>query len=429
MKLKSSFAGIKLTDFMIVVILVLMVLLVGYYYANNQARNQLWLSTYPIRAKLSLTNLSCSANSPSWMAEVLRYQTQQGDAPSNQIAYIDAQGQTHHCHNGYVDKYPLISQAVTADTRYRYASVTKLWTADAILSLVRQGKLTLDTPLVSILTQIDQPKDARVNDITIRQLLLHQGGFDRYGMFANDMFGIGEDICPNHIDKMNDIKLNFDPGSQSSYSNLGYCLLGEVVATLNQQPHQAPSYQDSIIKQYQLNQTHLRFISNAAMEDEVFYNHVETGITGLGDIYTAFDYDGLASAAGLSGNAIDLAEQVKAMIAQPEPNVLSMGDNHACEAIKTNSYQPHDSHSNSNNNNSDGNSHHGDDDKCHGYGTVAFRHAPNGSIMYYRDGALPGLRTSVIITQHGEIVALLSNGRGKEDGSQQLIKKIVKNLE
>ena len=79
MKLKSSFAGIKLTDFMIVVILVLMVLLVGYYYANNQARNQLWLSTYPIRAKLSLTNLSCSANSPSWMTEVLRYQTQQSN--------------------------------------------------------------------------------------------------------------------------------------------------------------------------------------------------------------------------------------------------------------------------------------------------------------------------------------------------------------
>lgn len=394
------------TDWLQLTVMVVLAVVFGYYYANNQARNQLWLSTYPIRAKLSLTNLSCSANSPSWMAEVLRYQTQQGDAPSNQIAYIDAQGQTHHCHNGYVDKYPPISKAVTADTRYRYASVTKLWTADATLSLIRQGKLTLDTPLVSILTQIDQPKDARVNDITIRQLLLHQGGFDRYGMFGNDMFGIGEDICPNHIDKMNDIKLNFDPGSQSSYSNLGYCLLGEVVATLNQQPHQAPSYQDSIIKQYQLNQTHLRFISNAAMEDEVFYNHVETGITGLGDIYTAFDYDGLASAAGLSGNAIDLAEQVKAMIAQPEPNVLSMGDNHACEAIKT-SHQPHGSHSNSN-----GNSHHGDDDKCHGYGTVAFRHAPNGSIMYYRDGALPGLRTLVIITQHGEIVALLSNGSG-----------------
>lgn len=401
--------GYTIQDAVTVLLLLVLVTVIGYLYVNRIARNQLWQTTYPVRAKLSLTNLTCSQGSPQWMADVLRHQAIDNNAPSNQIAHITADGQIHHCENGYVDKYPLISQAVTADTRYRYASVTKLWTADAILSLVRQGKLSLDMPLGHILTQINQPKDPRINAITIRHLLLHQGGFDRYGVFANDMFGIGEDICPNHIDKMNGIELNFDPGSQSSYSNLGYCLLGEVVATQYQK-----SYKDSIIAQYQLDDTHLRFISNTAMTDEVFYNHVETGITGVGDIYTAFDYDGLASAAGLSGNAIDLAKQVKVMVGQPEPNILSATDiksdtkpdSKHCELVKL----PRT-----------------DDDKCYGYGTVRFRYATDAPDMYYRDGALPGLSSLVVIDQQGGVVALLSNGSAK--GNMQGVRNLIaKNL-
>src|SRR5699024_2399969 len=150
-------------------------------------RNILWVKTYPIRAELSVHQISCSDDSPAWLADILKYQTRNNNAPANQIAYIDQQDNLHHCENGYVGQYPLVSDPMTEQTRFRYASVTKLWTADAILSLIKYGKLSLDTKLSKIITEINEPKDPNVNDITIGQLLLHRAGFDRYSVFGNDM--------------------------------------------------------------------------------------------------------------------------------------------------------------------------------------------------------------------------------------------------
>ena len=198
------------------------------------------------------------------------------------------------------------------------------------MSLIKNGQLSLDTKMADIITDIDNPKDIRINDITIRQLLSHRAGFDRYSIFGNDMFGIGKDICPNHLQALNDITLGFTPDSKTSYSNLGYCLLGEVISRINiDKP-----YTEVIEQQYRFVDTDLRFISNAAMDDEVFYNYVETGITGVANIYTAFDYKGLASAAGLSGNAVELAQQAHKMAAKPSPNIVSLDKKAECDFAK-----------------------------------------------------------------------------------------------
>lgn len=374
------FQSLKLSDFLVVIVLVVLVAVSGYYYANPMARSALWLKIYPVRAELSARHISCSDDSPAWLADILRYQTRNNNAPANQIAYIDPQGQLHHCENGYVGKYPLFSDAVTEQTRFRYASVTKLWTADAILSLIKDGKLSLDTKLSEIITEIDTPTDARINDITIGQLLLHRAGFDRTSIFGNDMFGIGEPICPDNSAGLNDITLGFDPDSKTSYSNLGYCLLGEVISRAN---HNKP-YTDVIAQQYDFADTSLQFVSNSALPDEVHYNYVETGTTGFADIYTAFDYEALASSAGLSGNAIDIAQQAKSMIAKPAPNILSLDTNIACDMSQLRD--------------------------CQGY--VMFPYQPNESAatVYYRDGSLLGLSSLVVVDESGGVVALLSNG-------------------
>lgn len=394
------FQKLKLTDIIIVMVLVSMTIIVGYYYSNSLARNHLWVKSYPIRAKLSFRQINCSDNSPKWLTDVLKYQTRLNNAPSNEIAYIDPNGILHHCENGYVGQYPLLSAPLTAQTRFRYASVTKLWTSDTILSLIKQNQLSLDTKLADIITEIDSPKDTRVNDITVGQLLLHRAGFDRYSIFGNDMFGIGKDICPDNLSGLNDITLGFDPNSKTSYSNLGYCLLGEVISRLN---YNKP-YTDIIASQYSFADTRLKFVSNSALPDEVTYNYVETGLTGFSDIYTAFDYDALASAAGLSGNAIDLATQVRAMALKSEPNILSNADSVKCDNTQI--------------------------AECYGYAMVTYQPDPQSIKVHYRDGNLLGLSTLVAVSDNGSVVALLSNGTSNEgvEGSNKVKMMIYKQI-
>ncbi|MFT0772860.1 serine hydrolase domain-containing protein [Psychrobacter aquimaris] len=373
------FKNLTMKDAIILILLVSLVVFMGYFYVNNQARNKLWVKSYPIRAEISARQISCSDASPAWLADILRYQTKNNNAPANQIAYIELDGRLHHCENGYEGKYPLLSAANSEQTRFRYASVTKLWTADAIFQLVKNGKLSLDMPLADIISEIDTPKDPRINNINIRQLLSHRAGFDRYSIFGQDMFGIGKDICPNHLAELNDITLGFDPDSQTSYSNLGYCLLGEVISRLNNQP-----YTDVIAQQYDFADSSLQFVSNSAMTDEVDYNYVETGLTGHADIYTAFDYDGLASAAGLSGNAIDLAQQAHSMAAKSAPNILSLDTEITCDVSQLRD--------------------------CYGYAMFPYQPKGQSAIVYYRDGGLLGLSSLVVISEQGGVVALLSNG-------------------
>ena len=120
------------------------------------------------------------------------------------------------------------------------------------------------------------------------------------------------------------------------------------------------------------------------MADEVFYNYVEKGLTGHSDIYTAFDYDGLASAAGLSGNAIDLAKQVRVMAAKPKPNILTDSSKVNCNITKI--------------------------EECYGYAMIAYQPNPKSPTVHYRDGSLLGLSSLVAIDERGSVVALLSNG-------------------
>lgn len=373
------FQSLKLSDLLVVVILVVVVSFSGYYYGNSMARSALWLKTYPARAELAVRQMSCSDDSPTWLADILRRQTRNNNAPANQIAYIEPSGTLHHCENGYIGEYPVLSDPITEQTRFRYASVTKLWTSDAILSLIKENNLSLDTKLSDVISEINDPKDKRLSKITIRQLLLHRAGFDRYSVFGNDMFGIGKDICPNNLDGLNTIDLGFVPDSKTSYSNLGYCLLGEVIGRLNNKP-----YSSIIAEQYDFAHSTLQFISNQPMADEVTYNYVETGLTGVADIYTEFDYEALASAAGLSGSAIDLAQQVKTMAAKPEPNILSMDDEVSCDKNQIK--------------------------ECYGYAMVPYQPAKKSATVYFRNGSLLGLSSLIAIDEHGGVVALLSNG-------------------
>lgn len=115
--------------------------------------------------------------------------------------------------------------AATPRTNYRLASVTKQFTAAAILLLAEDGKLSLDDPLRKWLPSLP----AATDPITLRQVLSHASGLVDYeDVMAPDATEQVHDIDVLHLLETQD-RLYFAPGTDYRYSNSGYALLALVV--------------------------------------------------------------------------------------------------------------------------------------------------------------------------------------------------------
>ena len=114
----------------------------------------------------------------------------------------------------------------TAITNYRLASMTKQFTAAAILLLMEQGKLDLDDPLQKWLPSLP----GATRPITLRHLLMHTSGLIDYEDVIPE--GTTQQVHDADVLKLLETqdRLNFAPGTQYRYSNSGYSLLSLVVA-------------------------------------------------------------------------------------------------------------------------------------------------------------------------------------------------------
>ncbi|MEP7347998.1 MAG: serine hydrolase domain-containing protein [Gemmatimonadaceae bacterium] len=114
----------------------------------------------------------------------------------------------------------------TPETNYRLASLTKEFTATAILLLVRDGKLTLDTPITDVLTTF--PQYGR--SIRVRHLLSHTSGLHDYEDFVPDSQTRQiKDAEVLELLRTRTDSTYFAPGSAFRYSNSGYALLALIV--------------------------------------------------------------------------------------------------------------------------------------------------------------------------------------------------------
>jgi CubicO group peptidase (beta-lactamase class C family) len=115
----------------------------------------------------------------------------------------------------------------TADTKFRLGSITKQFTAAAILQLIDQGKLSVDDPISKY--YVDAP--AAWSKVTIKHLLTHTSGIPSYtalpGFFEKSSMS---PLSPDGIIKLTrDMPLEFEPGTKYNYDNTGYILLGYVI--------------------------------------------------------------------------------------------------------------------------------------------------------------------------------------------------------
>ena len=118
---------------------------------------------------------------------------------------------------------------ITPDAQFRVASITKLFVATVVLQLVQEGRIRLDDHLTDYLPEFGQG-----NGATVRQLLNHTSGIPDYERVE----GLNEDVV-THRDRrwstqellhlISDVRPEFPPGTDTSYSNTDYVLLGSVI--------------------------------------------------------------------------------------------------------------------------------------------------------------------------------------------------------
>ena len=114
----------------------------------------------------------------------------------------------------------------TAQTKFRIGSLTKQFTAMAILILQTQGKLNVHDRICTYLSNCPTSWQA----ITIHQLLTHTSGIPDYTRFPDFQTTMGSPSSPAQtIARFKDKPLDFQPGQKFSYSNSGYVVLGAII--------------------------------------------------------------------------------------------------------------------------------------------------------------------------------------------------------
>jgi CubicO group peptidase (beta-lactamase class C family) len=124
---------------------------------------------------------------------------------------------------------------LTLDTRFMIGSLSKAFTAVAVLQLIQEGELSLETRLSECLPGLPAEQGER---ITIRHLLTHTSGLGHYGQVPEFEAGL-ERIRHSPaelLEYVGGIGLLFEPGERFSYSSFGYDLLAYVCERLSGRP-------------------------------------------------------------------------------------------------------------------------------------------------------------------------------------------------
>jgi len=132
--------------------------------------------------------------------------------------------------------------AVTPDTIFQWMSMTKMTTAVAIVQLHEHEVLNLYDPVVKHLPffKAHYPSESR-QEITIWHLLNHSSGLaNPPGMLG--LIHLDGEPYPDQVELARQLvaensKLKFEPGTQGTYTNLGYTVLGAIVEAVSDQPH------------------------------------------------------------------------------------------------------------------------------------------------------------------------------------------------
>jgi len=143
-------------------------------------------------------------------------------------------------------------EELSIDHIFRIGSITKQFTAVAILQMIERGDIAIDDPIRRFMNDFPDPN----NSITIEHLLTHTSGIKSYTGLASltDDLGkkpLGLDLL---IDSFKDEPVDFAPGEEFKYNNSGYVLLGKIIEVVSGMPY-ASYMKEEIFDPVQLDHT------------------------------------------------------------------------------------------------------------------------------------------------------------------------------
>jgi CubicO group peptidase (beta-lactamase class C family) len=151
------------------------------------------------------------------------------DIPGASVAVL-ADGQQAEAVAGVVNTRTGVP--VTPDSPFMIQSITKVWTATLVMQLVDEGLVGLDIPVREYL-----PGFRTEEDITVRHLLTHSGGFE------GDIWApttTGDDALQRFVDDLVARAPQYTaPGKMYSYCSAGFGVLGRIVEVMRQLPYPA----------------------------------------------------------------------------------------------------------------------------------------------------------------------------------------------
>lgn len=358
-------------DVLILVPLIILIMLGTHLWTNHHLKvKRAWYwAQYPF----TKSSIHCSDQAPAFMYNLMDLTVKEQKSMSNQLAYLSPTGQLYHCESGWEDGF-MSEKPITADSRLRYASITKMITSAMILDLIEQKKIRLDQPILEILP-VPAPQDKRIEQTTVEMLLQHSAGFDRNKTYTPMLTMGKKPWCPTQLDELAKVKLDFDSNTQFKYSNVGYCLLGAIIEQVTQIP-----YRTAIEQKYQLSTYNIQFVDNEFLADEIQYDYRNEDF--YGEFWrTRFDFkDSLSAVGGLSGSAKQLVLLTQNILQTQHKNILQ----HSKTPCSNHLWGG-----------------------CYGYAMDPYQATGQAFTVYHRSGYFPGVETDLFVDDQGGILAIL----------------------
>ncbi|QDU75617.1 Esterase EstB [Bremerella volcania] len=209
-------------------------------------------------------------------------------------------------------------EPMTVDTVFDMASLTKpIVTATSIMQLVEAGKVDLHAPVVTYLPEF---RGHGKETITIKQLLIHTSG-----LTPDNALSDYENGWPAAYEKICNLKLLSDPGQKFRYSDVGFILLGEVVARVSKMPLDKYAT-ENIFKPLGMNQSGFNPSKELAQRAVTTTKVDGKWLQGTVHDPRARYCGGVAGHAGLFSTADDLLLYAQAMLESRKPGLKHLLD-------------------------------------------------------------------------------------------------------